>query len=254
MNIAAKHGWPSTAAILISVGLHGSVYAVLSTIESPAPAELPSEPILAYIVPPSALIPEPPAAPVEPVVPEEPVEAPLTQPDPPPPAEAEQPVDTRAEPGADPAAGPDRADEPTEAGPAETPGRPTHTRFEWYSAIPDAIARLREAEDHAPQYREFGDLDALTAGARTATSWALEPPADDIDALPFESTAWGDERTWISENCYVSRPAPGTVLAEVQRFNNPMMNCERRSRPAQRDDLFNDARPPYLEPPLYPDD
>ena len=66
VNIAAKHGWPSTAAILISVGLHGSVYALLSAIERPAPPVQQSEPVMAYIVPASVLIPEPPPAPPEP--------------------------------------------------------------------------------------------------------------------------------------------------------------------------------------------
>jgi hypothetical protein len=247
VNIRAKHGWPGTAAILISVGLHGSVYALLRSIEGPAPVDLTSEPLMAYIVPASLLYPEPLPAPAEPVAPEETIEAPLPEAERPPAPEPEQPAETRTEPPPVIEPRPESTGGPTETATEGSEARPSVTRFEWYAAIPEAIARIRAAEEDAPLYREFGNLDALTAGARTATDWALDPSAEGIDALPFETTSWGDERTWINENCYVSRPAPGTVLAEVHRFNNPMINCERSSRTEPQDDLFIEARPAYLE-------
>ncbi len=247
MNIAAKHGWPGTAAILISVGLHGTVYALLSTIEGPTPVVLPSEPVMAYIVPPPRFIPEPPPAPVEPELPIEPIEAPPPEPEPPPPVEPEPQPETRAEPTSETQTGPESALESEETSTDESEGRPQLTRFEWYAEIPEAIARMREAQEQAPQYREFLDLDALTAGAKTATDWALDREAEDVDAVRGETAAWGEERVWLNDNCYAYRPAPGSVLAEVHRFNNPMMNCE-GSRSAQpRDDLFIEAMPEYLE-------
>lgn len=254
MNIAAKHGWPGTAAILISVGMHGSVYALLSTIEGPAPVVLPSEPIMAYIVPPPRFIPVPPPAPVEPELPIELIEAPPPEPEPPPPVEPEQEPETRAEPTSEPQPRPQIAVESTETSTDESEDRPRLTRFEWYAEIPEAIARMREAQEQAPQYREFLDLDALTAGARTATDWALGREAEGLDALPFETTAWGEERAWLNDNCYAYRPAPGTVLAEVHRFNNPMMNCEGSSSAQTRDDLFIEAMPDYLEDPELPEE
>ncbi len=248
MSIAPQHGHGWTAAILGSIALHGSIYGVLSAIERPA-APLPeSEPIMAYIVPASALIPEPPPPVIEPEGPKEPIQAPPPEPEPPPPAEPEPQPETRAERPPDTETTPERADGPTETPSEASETRPTPTRFEWYSAIPDAIARLREAEEQRPQYREFGNLDALTAGARTATSWALDPP-DGVEgeALPLEAATWGEDRVWLNDNCYVSRPTPGSVLAEVHRFSNPTMNCQRRSPTEPRDDLFIEARPEYLE-------
>ncbi len=259
VNIAAKHGWPGTAAILISVGLHGSVYAVLSTIDGPAPVLLPNEPVMAYIVPPPRFLPEPPLSPVEPLMPEKPIQAPPPEPEP-------LPAD---EPQPEPLA-PDAPDEPlearaatlpeTEASRPETAGeqaetateaadvRPRLTRYEWYAAIPEAIARMRAAEDQAPQYREFGNLDALTAGAGTGNAYAPDAPdapADGVDVMPFAS--WGEERVQLNENCYASRPAPGTVLADVYRFTNPMINCAGSSSAEPQNDLFLEAMPPYLE-------
>ena len=251
MNIAAKHGWPGTAAILISVGLHGSVYAVLSTIDGPAPVLLPSEPVMAYIVPVPRFIPEPPAAPIEPVTPEEPIQAPPPEPEAPP-ADEPEPEPLRPaqadEPLLETEAGPETADEPAESATVETQVRPRVTRFQWYAAIPEAIARMRAAEAQAPQYREFGNLDALTAGAGSSSAYAPDTPdapADGFDVLPFAS--WGEERVQLNENCYASRPAPGTVLAEVYRLTNPMINCEGSSRAEPRNDLFIEAMPPYLE-------
>ncbi|NIW24758.1 MAG: hypothetical protein GWN29_09445 [Gammaproteobacteria bacterium] len=45
----------------------------------------------------------------------------------------------------------------------------------------------------------------------------------------------------------MARPTPGSVLAEVHRFNNPTMNCVRGSPDEPQNDLFIDARPAYLE-------
>ena len=90
--------------------------------------------------------------------------------------------------------------------------------------------RIHDGEDHEQAKnsarREFGNLDALTAGARTATSWALDPPDGvEDDALPLEAATWGEERVWLNDNCYASRPTPGSVLAEVHRFQEWPRRC-----------------------------
>ena len=202
---------------------------------------------MAYFVPASVLDPKPPPAPVEPELFEEPIRAPPPQPERPPPPEPEQQSETQAEPPPDTETRPENAGESTETSTEQSEARPSVTRYEWYAAIPEAIARMRAAEEQAPRYREFGNLDALTAGARPALSYALDPPADDVDALHYETTPWGEERAWINDNCYMSRPAPGTVLAEVHRFNNPMINCDGSSRAEPQNDLFIEAKPAYLE-------
>lgn len=252
MNIAAEHGWLRAAAILISIGLHGSVYALLSAIERPAPAAHENAPIMAYIAPLPRFEPEPPPARVEPKELEQPIRTPPPEPERPPPAEPEPEPDPRPEPQPEATpefeVGPDNATEPTERATQESEARPSLTRFEWYAEIPDAIARLRAAEEQKPRYREFGNLDALTAGSGTGSPYAPDAPdapVDGVDVLPFAQ--WGEERVQINENCYVSRPAPGTVLAEVHRFTNPMMNCVGSAASEPQDDLFIEAKPPYLE-------
>lgn len=254
VNIARQqgHGW--TAAILGSVALHASIYGALSTIEGPAPVALAREPVMAYIVPPWVLEPEPPPAPVEPVVPEAPVERPSPEPEPEPSPPSEPEPESQPETPEAPPPDVQRRSDTAEGPPAETAteeseARPALTRFEWYAEIPEAIARLREAEEQAPQYHEFGNLDAITANAKTATDWALEPPADDDGdtAAPLEAASWGEDRVWLNDNCYASRPAPGSVLAEVHRFTNPTMNCVRDSPAEPRNDLFIEARPDYLD-------
>ena len=237
--------------------LHASIYGVLSIIEGPAPSVLPSEPVMAYIVPVPQFIPERPP-PAEPVAPEEPIQTPPPEPEHSPAAEPpvepllepDPPLETRAEPSTEAEPRPESTAEPTETATDGPKARPSRTRFEWYSDIPDAIARLRETEEQKPQYREFGNLDALTAGAKTATAWALDPPEgvdDEHEALPLETATWGEERVWLNDNCYVSRPAPGSVLAEVHRFTNPMMNCVGGSPARPQNDLFIEAKPDYLE-------
>lgn len=245
MSTAAKHGQPWTAAIIGSVGLHASLYALLSLIERPTPSVRQGEPLMAYIVPAPRLMPEPP--PSQPEALEEAIRAPPPQPVRPASVEPEQQLETGPEPPPDTQGEPALVGEPPETETAESGALPSLTRYEWYSAIPEAIARMRAAEEQAPRYRTFGDLDALIDEARRAATYATDMPAEGLDALLFETTSWGEERAWINEHCYATRYAPGSVLAQVHQFSNVMINCEGSSAAEPQNDLFIEAKPAYLE-------
>ena len=247
MTIAAKHGHTWATAILGSVGLHASVYALLSLIEQPAPPVRQANPLMAYVVPLPRPAPEPPPA-VEPEALEAPIRAVPPKPARAESTEPEQQPDTQAELQPEAEDEPEIVGEPKETRTAEAQEQPSITRYEWYAAIPEAIARIRATEAQAPRYRTFGELGRSvdTEEGRPAASARLST-AERLNALRSETTSWGEQQAYINERCYQSSYAPGSVLAEVHRFSNVTINCEGGSAEPPRSGLFLDAKPAYLE-------
>jgi len=244
VTTAAKHGHTWATAILGSFGLHGLVYALLTTIEQPAPPARQTSLLMAYVLPIPRPAPEaapPTAVEIEPA--DEPIREQSPAPVRPAPTESERQPDTQPEP--QPEA--DSRNEANETETAEPNGQPSITRYEWYAAIPDAIARMRAAEAQAPHYRTFGAFVAPENEARRPGATARLTVGERLNALRAETTSWGEERAYINEHCYQSSYAPGSVLAEVHRFSNATINCEGGSAQEPRSDLFLDAKPAYLE-------
>jgi len=220
-------------AVMVSLGLHALVVWAVSNAARPTSAPMERiEPLSVYLLPP----------------PSPPVDTRALEPEPDPAPEPPEP-DAHEEPSAaEPPRSDDRPPSPIEA-PTEAPSEgprqfryaePERRSIDWNALISRAVTRLREEEQ--PSYRSFGFPEPLLSSS------ASRPREDPRPGEIVRLGGPAPQQAEINENCYYDVYLPGSPLDEAHRFSNSMVSCKPGADPGDtRNDLFLDAKPPYLE-------